>query len=83
MGIFLAAESFINGKVQGGFSEPLGKIARGEWEWTYNADKNMLIVEKKVKIQGKEEVIIEEYTAPNNWNKFEDNYRKLEEAGII
>lgn len=83
MGIFLAAESFINGKVEDGFGEPLGKIARGEWDWTYNADRNMVKVEKKVEIKGKEEVIIEEYSAPNNWDKFEDNYKKLEMAGII
>ena len=83
MGIFLAAESFINGKVEDGFSEPLGKIARGEWDWIYNPNRNTVKVEKKVEIKGKEEVIIEEYSAPNNWEKFEDNYRKLEEAGVI
>ncbi len=71
MGIFLTAESFINGKVKGGASDPLGKIARGELEWEYDMGKNVIKTDEK------------SFSAPNNWNQFEDNYELLMEGGFV
>ena len=65
-GIFLTAESFINGLVQGEVSEVLGKIARGKVDWEVNQNNRLIVGDKS-------------YLAPNNWQQFENNYNTLKD----
>lgn len=68
--VYLAAESFVNGIVKNETAIILTQIVNNEIvDW--KVDNGKLIVNGK------------NYLAPNNWDKFEDNYNTLIDAGLI
>ena len=69
-GVFLTAESFINGIVNDdtGLNDVLGDVARNRIVWEIKNER-LLIGEQS-------------YRTPNNWNQCEANYQKLVDRGM-
>ena len=70
-GVFLTAESFINGIVNDdtGLNDVLGDVARNRIVWEIKNER-LIIGEQS-------------YRTPNNWNQCEANYQKLVDRGMV
>ena len=68
-GVFLTAECFINGLVEGDMDDVLHKVARNQTDWE--------VINGRLIADGKN------LPAPERWDAFHDNYELLAGNGII